>query len=203
MRGEKLKVVSKLTLSESKKTGARRIVWYVETLSGKREQRSVNWAKLPPDRAERVVQILNGDREYKLLNDSTGAKIRIARMLDCPKEKIIPRESDSLKWIFDTLKIPLAEKRKKLKQAAAGAIKYEKPPNSPKSFPPPDSLATIKKNMSPAAIQDAWKRLQADPNYFPGGHLRKELRDMLYEDFRPMFDLVKEIEAALNAHQCA
>lgn len=64
-----------------------------------------------------------------------------------------------------------------------------------KAVPPPDPLVDIKKIMNPAAIGDAWKRLQANPNYFRGGHLREDLRDTLIEDFKPVFELVDKIKA--------
>lgn len=80
---------------------------------------------------------------------------------------------------------------------ATGDVEFvlESTPPPQKAVPPPDPLVDIKKIMNPAAIQDAWKRLQANPNYFRGGHLREDLRDTLIEDFKPVFELVDKIKA--------
>jgi len=63
-----------------------------------------------------------------------------------------------------------------------------------KAVPPPDPLVDLKKILDPASLKDTWKRLQANSDYFHGGHLREDLRDTLIEDFRPVFELVEQIK---------
>jgi hypothetical protein len=62
---------------------------------------------------------------------------------------------------------------------------------------PPDALKQMRSLLDPAKLNDAWQKLKSDEHYFSGGALVAHQREILVEEWKPVFELVDEVRAAL------
>jgi hypothetical protein len=66
------------------------------------------------------------------------------------------------------------------------------------SHSPTNPLLELKNVLAFARLEDVYKRLSSDQNYFPDGHLRPDLRDTLIVELKPTFELVDKLKLELG-----
>jgi hypothetical protein len=64
---------------------------------------------------------------------------------------------------------------------------------------PSNPLAELKELLDYSEFQETIKRFKSDPNYFPNGKIRDDLREPLLAELEPTFRLVDEIRRELGA----
>ena len=115
---------------------------------------------------------------------------------------------ETLEWLMATTRkcltpiedLPQAVKWQQLLLVASGEselqLEAERPPAQ--RIPPKDEWGKLTAWLENPELEQIWPRLKTNPAYFPGGHLRPDLRAIMVEEWKPKFAVLDELRRELG-----
>lgn len=76
------------------------------------------------------------------------------------------------------------------------AFKLVSEPVAKKRIPPPDEFGRVSGFIEKPDLEDfvkSWEALKQNPNYFPGGHIRDDLKEMYASEWRPKLEKIRPV----------
>ena len=148
------------------------------------------WSDTLPGR--RLTVDFYEQHKHELL-DATGAPVRF----------------DLLEWLIKTARenaqspVETLHDALKYKQGFLGVCGqmelWENAAPPQRAVPPADPLVDLKKYLAPTVIPGMLARLRDNPNYYVGGQLRADIRQLWAAEFAPTFKAVDDFRRELGA----
>lgn len=147
---------------------------FTDTLPGK---------KLTRDLYEQMKHLFRDDQGRQLNLELLEWFMRVARHNQNPIADI----QTALKWNQPLL-------------LGSGDVEFTLETERPQlqRIPPKDEWGKLTAWLENPELEQNWSRLKTNPSYFPGGHLRPDLKAMMIEEWKPKFAVLDELRSELG-----